>query len=468
MSTEIKDINLGGIADSIYQGIANSVAALVGLDIHGKPGIVTCNQRLVKDSGSTVDDAVSAMVACSDGNTYFFGKTNGKIWKRIPAGTWSLEATAAPAAGAVGIMDAKEMDGYIYYSMQSRLGRWQLGTAWSTRDDNWATFDKTDPDFHPIDVQNLVMYIGDKNRIADVDNGIFHPQGVLTSDLDAKYRCKTFATMINDLVIGTFISDNVNATNVFRWNTWGQQVTSHDDCPEIAINAFIPTDNYIFAQCGNKGNFYSYDGSQLKQSRRLPGDWTGTKTADVKPNAVATYRGLPMFGVSNISGNPCLQGVYSLGGYSSNYPAVLALEYVISTGHTANIEIHAMQAVGNLLFVSWKDLNSGTTYGVDVVDLTQKSSGGYFDTRVYAVSREEQKSMFAKIAYRSLPANTSFQLWASVNGAAFTQISDLKQNSENLLYSAESNLEKVLTIQYRVVLVASVNDSPEFENLLIL
>jgi len=36
--------------------------------------------------------------------------------------------------------------------------------------------------------------------------------------------------------------------------------------------------------------------------------------------------GLPLFGFSNISGNPTTQAVYSLGGYDRNYPKVLNLE----------------------------------------------------------------------------------------------------------------------------------------------
>ena len=155
----IKDINLGGISDSRYQGQANSVYSMEGLDIHSEPGIIKANQALTKESGTTVDDFVKVFVPCSDGNTYLFGSTNGKIWKRTSSGVYSLEATAAPSAGGVGIMDAYEYQGYIYYSMESRLGRVAVGspTSWSGRDDDWATFTNTDADFHPIKEVNQVM-----------------------------------------------------------------------------------------------------------------------------------------------------------------------------------------------------------------------------------------------------------------------------------------------------------------------
>ncbi|MDD5726293.1 MAG: hypothetical protein PHC53_02675 [Patescibacteria group bacterium] len=462
MPIEFKDINLGGIADSKDQGLASSVAALVGLDVHSSPGLIKCNQRLIKDSGTTVDDAVSSIVPCSDGSTYFFGKTNGKIWKRTSGGVWSLETTAAPAAGTVGIMDAKEFDGYIYYSMQSRLGRWQVGTAWSTRDDNFATFPKADPTFHPIIISNLVLYVGDASQLHDVDGGVFHADRV---HLDTKYRIKTLGEMNNDLVIGTFVADNVNIVVGFRWNTWSSQVSTHDSVPETAINSFLPTDNYVLAQCGYKGNFYTYDGSFFQQAKRLQGDWTGTNKAEVKPNAVAFF-GLPLFGISNLSGNPCLQGVYSFGGYANNYPKVLALEYVISTGHTSNIEIHAIQTVGDLLFVAWKDLTGGTSYGVDVLDTANKYAGGYLETRIIRVDRINKKQLTAYIPYRSLPTGTDVTLLLSVNNGVFASVA-LTPDVDRLLKKATDKMPEGSFFQLRLTLTPSANLTPEVEGLII-
>lgn len=78
-----KNFNMGGIADSDYMGAPNSMADLWGFDIHSEVGVLKVNQALTKESGSTIDDLVKASVPCSDGNTYLFGSTNGKIWKQI-------------------------------------------------------------------------------------------------------------------------------------------------------------------------------------------------------------------------------------------------------------------------------------------------------------------------------------------------------------------------------------------------
>jgi len=72
-------------------------------------------------------------------------------------------------------MDAWEYQGYIYYTMQSRLGRVAVGapTDWATRNDSWATFTNTDALYHPCQEVNAVLYIGDANLVAQVDAGVF-------------------------------------------------------------------------------------------------------------------------------------------------------------------------------------------------------------------------------------------------------------------------------------------------------
>ena len=113
----LKDIFLGGISDSKYSGIPNSVAAMVGLDVHSEPGVIKVNQKLTKESGSTIDDAVSVIVSCSDGKEYLFGRTAGKIWSRN-AGSYALEATNANG----GTLNAYEYQGYIYYCSATKVG----------------------------------------------------------------------------------------------------------------------------------------------------------------------------------------------------------------------------------------------------------------------------------------------------------------------------------------------------------
>lgn len=351
------NMNLGGLADSRYQGQKSAMAEMVGFDIHSEPGILKHNQKLTKESGVLVDDLVKCIVPCSDGNTYLFGSTNGKVWKRTSAGSYTLEVTASPAAGAVGIIDAWEYQGYIYYSMQSRLGRVAVGapTAWSGRNDDWQTFANTDASYHPFQEVNGVLYVGDGKDLAQIDAGVYTANAL---DIATPFRIKSLGKILTDVLLGTYVTAYQVATEILRWNTWSESFSVSDEIPEIGINSFLKTDNFVLVNAGTKGNFYLYNGAQLDNFKRIPGDWTGTNEAHIFPNASTNKFGLPLFGLSNISGNPAKQGIYSLGGYDRNYPKVLNLEWFISNGRYSGVEIGAIEMVGSAMLTSWK--SSGT------------------------------------------------------------------------------------------------------------
>lgn len=253
---EFKNINRSGISDSEYLGGSDSMSEIWGHDIHSESGVMKVNQALTKESGTTIDDFVKAGVACSDGNTYLFGSTNGKIWKRTSGGTYTLEATANPSSGIPGILEAKEYMGYIYYATKNQLGRWQVGTAWSTRSDNWANFSYGDVDWHPMQILNLVLYIGDRYVVAQVDAGTFSADAVDLPDLSSTLRVKCLGKMGTDLLIGTYVNSNVVETEIFRWNTWSVSFTNSDTIPEVGINSFLEIDNAVIVNAGTKGNMY--------------------------------------------------------------------------------------------------------------------------------------------------------------------------------------------------------------------
>jgi len=460
---EIKNLNLGGIADSDYLGGENSVAEMVGLDIHSEAGVIKVNQKLTKDSGSTVDDLVKARVSCSDGSTYHFGSTNGKIWKRTSAGTWSLEATASPAAGSAGILDAKEYQGYIYYAMQSRLGRWQIGTAWSTRNDSWATFTNTDASWHPMKIVNQVLYIGDAKYVAQVDVTTFSANAL---DIAAPLRIKSLGKLNTDLLIGTYVADNVTETEIIRWNTWSVSFSTSDSIPEVGVNCFLDTDNNVIVNAGTKGNLYFYNGTSLEEYKTVKGVYTGSAKAYVHPNAKFNFNGMPLFGFSNVSGNPANQGVYSLARTNRNYPFVLNLEHAISTGNLSGVEIGSIcQLSADQFLVGWKDTTGGTTYGVDVLDLSAKATVAYFVTRVIMAERTSLLNYgLVDACYRLLPTNTSIEVRKKVNaettfGSAITS----KVDARHMLVATSVDINDATRAQVKVSLVASANTAPELE-----
>ena len=438
---------------------------MVGLDLHSEPGIIKVNQKLTKESGSNVDDLVKVIVPCSNGSSYLFGSTNGKIWERQSNGTYTLRHTASPGAGSIGIKGAFEDQGYLYWVTQSRIGRVAVpsaGGAFSGQNDDWATLTNGDASYHPTVKLNLVNYIGDGKYISQIEDGVFTADAL---DLKEGTRVKSLGAIITELLAGTFIATDVNNTNIYRWNTWSESFSSDDPVPENGINAFIPTDNYVLVQAGNKGNFYIYSNDRLERAFKIPGSWGGTNKAIVHPNAGANYNGLPLFGLSNVNGNPAPQGVYSYGSYSPNYPAILNLEYVISQNKTSSIEIGAIAVVGDLILVSWKD---GSSYGVDKLDTSAKYTGAYLDTRLIMKNRIKLARVATiTVAYRTLPSGTSINIKNSKNHGSFSSAMTTKQDTKRKTIYTTVALEEVSTLQVRVEPVANGNDAPEIEQITI-
>lgn len=467
MRIPFKNFNLGGIADSDYMGAANSMADLWGFDIHSEVGVIKVNQALTKDSGTTVDDLVLASVPCSDGNTYLFGSSNGKVFKRTSAGVYSVEATVSPSTGSVGILEAKEYQGYIYYATQNKLGRWKIGTAWSTRDDNWQTFDNGDANWHPMLVLNLVLYIGDKNLVAQVDEGVWSADA-LDLPLPSQNRIKCLGQMGTDLLLGTYVNSNIVATEIYRWNTWSVSFTNSDPIPEVGINSFLPIDNGVIVNAGTKGNTYIYDGSNLDLYKQIKGNWSSTNKAVVHPNAGLNFNGLPLFALSTSLGTPCNIGLYSLGRANRNYPIVLNGENGISTGNLSNIEIGSIVSIGDSYLVTWKDNTVPATpvYGVDKLDLTKKYTGAYMSTRAIMVDRYQLLNYKdVNIAYRKLPDNTGFSIFKKVNSESYEEIIEAECNNDTdrKIYSTDIDINDATNLQIKIKSNVSNNDAPEIE-----
>lgn len=522
---------MGGISDSAILGASNSVVEMVGLDIHSEPGFVKVNQKLTKESDGLIDDFIKTGVACSDGNTYLFGSVNGKIWQRDSLGVYSLVATASPSSGMKGITGSMEYAGYVYYAMEAKLGRWKIGTAWTTREDNYATFKNGNPDFHQMKLLNLVLYMGDGNVIAQVDSsldtitytgltgmfqggdtivggtsgatgvvfcddgsttmqvkdvvGVFQigetitgtPSGA-TADVDTNvnavfsdkaldlpvgYIVKCLGQMGTDLLIGTTINHNIVGTQIFRWNTWSVSFTNSDPIPEIGINSFLATDNFVIVNAGKKGNLYIYDGSVLDLYKQVPGRWKGINKATINPEASFNFSGLPLFGLSKEDGDPTILGIYSIGRSNRNYPYVLNCEYVLSSAEVSDIEIGTIIGVGDIFIVSYKKPNG--VYGVAKLDLNLKYENAYLKTRLIMPDRMKLTN-FSEIftGYRTLPSGCDITVETSKNYGAFTPAPNpaIPDTDRNMNYSKD-DIGEASTLQAKINFVVSGNDAPEID-----
>lgn len=464
----------GGLSDSKFSGVRGSWYRAVGIDASSKPGKIKVHQRLDKDSGAIVDTLCKVSLTVSSGETFWFSYSDGKIWRRSTAGDWLLVHTTTPAAGGAGCFGAMEYDGFIYWATESRLHRIPIAniataanwTANATED--WATFANTDSAFHPMVRMFNALYIGDAHYVAKVSGATgahAFEDGSTILNLRSPNRIKTMTDYGIDILIGTFIHANVNSCEVLRWDAESETPTSRDQINENGINAFIRDDNYVYVQAGRAGSIYYYDGELLLPYKIIPGDWSPTKTAYVNPNSSATFQKKPIFGLSNIANNPCLQGVYMLGSYSKDYNRVLDLSFPVSAG-LSGIEIGSILVVGSDLIVSWYD---GSNYGVDKLNWGAKYASAYLETGILTPlnARNILKNVVkSNINYaKILPASCAMVArFKKKYEAGFTEMTVI---DDTILVQGrvEERIDKIAALQMRFEFTVNANNAPEIESI---
>jgi hypothetical protein len=550
----IQNFNDGGLSDSRWSGISNSLYKLTGFDPHSTPGILKVAQKMVENSGGVVTEFCKSRVASSNGCTYWGSYQSGKIWQRDAAGVWTLVKTISAGAGQSKILNMVEYQKYIYVFTQSKIHRILASdgigaTDWgSNLATDWATFSSGDLEFHPTVEQNLVLYIGDGKYIAQVDAGVFSSQAL---DVANPHRIKSLGKLGTRILAGTYISNNITKTEIVDWDTFSDSFNISDTIDEVGINAFLEADNYVYCNCGLAGNLYVYNGEALQLYKKIPGDYSPTAQAVVNPQAVANKEGEILFGVSNVLGNPCDQGLYRIGHHSNSYKYIMDFPYPISERLSTalvitNVEIGAVLVVGANIFQSWKrtatvsitiaapgvvtytahgltngdpiefftagtlptGLTAGTTYfirtvdtnsfnvydtaahaiaggttgrittsgsqsgtpvaytfGVDMLDYSNKLDGAYFETRVARADRFSLSTFSPfQVAYASLPTSTTINI-SYKKDYATSYVDLIEKNDETKkLVIADESVEAV-TLQTKVAVTVSSNNAPEIEAL---
>lgn len=467
----IQDFNKGGLAYSKWSGLENTLYKFIGFDPHSQPGILNVEQKLTKDSGSTVTEFCKVAINTSVGNQLWFSSDSGKIWERTSSGSWRLVHTTTPAAGEAKCLGAAEYQGYVYWATESRLHRIAVADCddndWTTdAAEDWGTFDVTDSEFHPMynHPGTLVLYIGDGNQVAQVDAGVFSSNAL---DIKTPLRIKSLGQLATDLLIGTYVADNVTQTEIIRWNTWSVSFTNSDPIPEVGINAFLPADNFVLVQAGLAGNIYYYDGQNLELYSKIPGTYSSTATAQVHPYSIANKEGQILFGLSNVTGNPADQLIYRIARHSRDFDYIMDQPYPISERSgsdfvTSSIEIGAILVVGQIVYASWKN---GSSYGVDKLDTSNKLNGAYLETRVMVVNREEFAN-FARsvVSYASLPTSTDIDMYLDKNYAGYgSAIGKVDDTDRNIVESDKEELD-FTTLQLKIKATTSSNSAPQIES----
>lgn len=471
----ISNWNTGGLSDSKWSGVPNSLFKIIGLDPHSEPGVIQAAQKLTKDSSTTITEFVKNQVVSSNGRTYHGSSESGKIWERTAADTYTLVHTIVAGNGESKILGMFEYQGYIYIATETRLHRILATDAegaseWTANiATDWASFSIGDTEFHPMTEQNQILYIGDGNYVAQVEDGTFTANAL---DIKDPLRIKCLGKIGTDLLLGTYVDDNINKTQILRWNTWGVSFTNLDEIQEVGVNAFLESDNKVYVNAGKYGNIYEYDGYTLQLYNKVPATntpYSPTATCTVHPDATANLDNQVLFGVSNVAGNPCDQGVYRIARHSTNYPWIMDLPYPISQRSGSDlvltgVEIGSIEVLGQKILVSWK---YNSTYGVDLLDADTKLDGAFFETRVMRPDRMMQTTFRQFImAYNALPASTDLVISYDKNytGDYTTNavVSSHIPDTDRKFISLEEGIEAV-ALQLKVVFTTNANTTPSLE-----
>lgn len=304
--------------------------------------------------------------------------------------------------------------------------------------------------YHPMIVLNGILFIGDNNYIHQVENYL-----VLNAlDLPTQYVAKCLGKIGIDLLVGTEVANSVHSAMIFRWNTWSVSWSIEDDIEEQSINAFIPVDNFVYAVAGTRGNVYFYNGEKLELLRRIGGEFESTDSVKVNPNAVASLHGIPLVGVSSVSGDALETGVYGMGTANPRlFPRIFDLEYVTSQGSTG-VEIGSIVTFGTGMLVAWKKVvGEVTTYGIDAFDGTNLYSGAYIQTRVLYRDRNS-RTVYRKayVNYMDIQDNTARTVEFDGTSNTVTLTSHGYQDGEGIIFSGGTPPpEIVLGTTYYVV-----------------
>lgn len=236
------------------------------------------------------------------------------------------------------------------------------------------------------------------------------------------------------------------------------------------LSDFVPeSDIWTWVQTSGRAicDYVILRGSQATGGARF---YAGAHSTDVSGNTGWLFMSPPP-SYSKV-GVPYFSGIYTLGGYSGEYPVVLDLTYPISQLDsegafvTWNVEIGSILVVGNDFYASWKrtDEDGVVTYGVDKLDYTLKTDKAYIETRILGGNRSVFATFFLfALAYSELPDNTSIDLYYSTDyGTTWIQTTTTIDTVRKIIKAEES--PEATIMQLRAVFNVDTNQAPAIES----
>lgn len=358
-----------------------------------------------------------------------------------------------------------DLENHVYFATASYLFKFRTSDIadFDNKIIPAGTFSKQNDTHHPMIKQNTNLYIGDGNVIAQVDRfGTFTQ--VTNFNLPKGEVVTALAPFDIDVLVGTKVD---NFGRVLRWDGLSESWSAEDDVYEKeGVLAFIIDDNYVYPVVGQKGSIYYYNGARCEDFITIP-EVQGLNKIKVNPNAVGYFQGSPVMGISNVSGNPVLQGVYGYGSYNTNYARSLSLDYPIPTSEFADVEIGVIIVDGTDMYVAYTD---GTDTGVAVVDWTAKYASAYMETIQLTPSniRHQVKTISdVLIPYFSMPANTAVTVAVNKDYTTFgSNMTVLNDSIRKILKLKSPSITDCANPRLKIGFTVDTNNAPEIEDVL--
>ena len=225
-------------------------------------------------------------------------------------------------------------------------------------------------------------------------------------------------------------------SKIFKWDLTSNTFSIEREIKEFGISAFIEHGGSLIFNAGKNGMLYSWDGNFAQEFKRIPNSIENDTV--ITKNAWSSLNGITLLGVTQTAG---AGGIYSLGGYDAKYPDVFNLPFSVTTPTVNVIEWAGSDLIFSYLISTTKKLQKLST-----TLATAETESLILSTRD---KKGQPTNVRPIVEYEIYPTNTTIQLYASVNRAAYSEIT-LNKAGKNVLSSRE--ILDVREIQYKLVL----------------
>ena len=274
------------------------------------------------------------------------------------------------------VLSQQRFGGYMYYTTEYSLGRWDISKDFDTREDMYKSFQIGDPNHHPMFVLYDQLFIGDSNILLSIiETGgkteVTHNVLPLSKDntiVDIK-------RVQNQIVVAS--NKDVGNASVFIWDISTGSFLTSSTVPEDKINCFLPFGSSVIILAGDKGRLYSYDGYSVQFLQKIPKYPEGVT---VRPSAQTQHDGLLLLAVGTF--------VYSI--------------FRLGNDLIFNIENVLESAVHTLISLSSKTLVAVSNNEVSLRIEDNKRETCEFITRIISVNQKSFQPQSFVVDFRDM------------------------------------------------------------------